>query len=170
MIWEQASSSISSTRREIHCHRIALALPPLKEEGEIAHNQNPINTSIKQPQNISTILASAINTTPMHHWRSYYHLQTMLGIIIEWQTVLWFNLCGAWCRRLVIKWAPSPRGHKMNYIADILEDVSLPSSLSAAARPSSSSGTAQQSLPSTSAAPGMVNKSKFVIGGISIFG
>ena len=170
MIWEQASSSISSARSEIHCHHIALALPPLKEEGEIAHNQNPIHTSIKQPQNISTILASAINTTPMHHWRSYYHLQTMLGIIIEWQTVLWFNLCGALCR-LVIKWAPSPRGHKMNYIADILEDVSLPSSLSAPARPpSSSSGTAQQSLPSTSAAPGMVNKSKFVIGGISIFG
>ena len=132
--------------------------------------QSESNKHLSNNHRISTILASAINTTPMHHWRSYYHLQTMLGIIIEWQTVLWFNLCGALCR-LVIKWAPSPRGHKMNYIADILEDVSLPSSLSAPARPpSSSSGTAQQSLPSTSAAPGMVNKSKFVIGGISIFG
>ena len=126
--------------------------------------QSESNKHLSNNHRISTtILASAINTTPMHHWRSYYHLQTMLGIIIEWQTVLWYNLCGALCR-LVIKWAPSPRGHKMNYIADILEDVSLPSSLSAAARPSSSSGTAQQSLPSTSAAPGMVNKCKFVMG------
>ena len=68
--------------------------------------QSESNKHLSNNHRISTILASAINTTPMHHWRSYYHLQTMMGIIIEWQTVLWYI-----CVVLCADWSSNERRH-----------------------------------------------------------